>query len=146
MITKCGDETSILSFVGLLPKQILMISLASYNDHEDIIEVWEQSVRATFTFPDEKYLQEIKSQLSSALRHIKVYAYRAKDDGIKGFVGLKGHKVEMLFIRPEYFGQDEEMQLTNFCTYSLHVYELNVRERDESALQFYKNILPISNT
>ena len=122
-----------------------MISLANYKDHNEIVEVWEQSVRATFNFPNEKYLQEIKSQLSSALRHVKVYVYRTKGESIKGFVGLKGHKVEMLFIRPEYFGHDVEMQLTNFCIYSLHIYELNVKERDESALEFYKNLHPISN-
>ena len=122
-----------------------MISLASYKDHEEIIEVWEQSVKATFNFPNENYLQEIKSQLTSALENIKVYVYRTKYGRIKGFVGLRGHKVEMLFIHPEYFGQDVEMQLTNFCLYSLHIDELNVKERDESALEFYKNLHPISN-
>jgi ribosomal protein S18 acetylase RimI-like enzyme len=117
-----------------------MITLATYLDHEKIIDVWEQSVRATPYFPGEEYVQEMKSLFPSILPRLKIYAYRDGAGNIIGFASVTGHKMEMLFVLPTYFRRQVGTQLTKFCIHSLHVDEVMVNEKNHSALSFYKKL------
>ena len=117
-----------------------MITLANYKDHDEIIEVWEQSVRATHHFLNEQDFEDIKSLIPSILELVKVYTDRAEDGSLKGFAGVRGHKMEMLFVHPKYFGQKSGTRLTNFCIYSLQVNEVDVNEQNKSAIHFYKRM------
>ena len=136
-ITENGYSTRRLSNLGLLPNRKSMITLATYKDHEEIIKVWEESIRVTHHFLGEEYLQEIKSLIPSTLQQVKVYAWREKDGRIKGFTGIGNQKMEMLFIHPSYFGRRLGTQLTNFCIHSLNVDEVDVNEQNEPAVHFY---------
>ena len=117
-----------------------MIKLATFVDHEKIIDVWEQSVKATPPFADEKDLQEMKSLLASILPQLKIYAYHNNAGNIIGFVAVAGHKMEMLFVLPGYFRQQVGTELTRFCIHSLHVDEVTVSEKNYPALSFYKKM------
>ena len=117
-----------------------MISLATYSDHPALIEVWESSVRATHHFLPEDYLQEIKSLLPSLLPKVKIYAWRNENGTIKGFAGVAGGKLEMLFIHPDSFGLGLGKQLTRFCIYSLGINEVDVNEQNEAAISFYQKM------
>jgi len=116
-----------------------MISLATYKDHSEIIDVWEESVRATHHFLPEEYLQEIKLLLPTILKQVKVYAWRS-EAGIKGFAGVSAQKMEMLFIHPAFFGKNLGTQLTNFCIHSLNIDEVEVNEQNEGAITFYRKM------
>jgi len=117
-----------------------MITLANYEDHEQIIHVWEQSVRASHEFLTEEYLQEIKPKLPSILQQVKTYVYRGNEGNIKGFIGIAGHKMEMLFIHPDHFNQQIGSQLAKFCVHSLNVDEADVNEQNHTALRFYEKM------
>jgi len=113
-----------------------MITLATYKDHSAIIEVWEQSVRATHHFITEDYIREIKSLLPGILSRVKIYVWR-EADGIKGFAGVAEQKMEMLFIHPSRFGQGLGRQLSMFCIHSLKVVEVDVNDENKAAIEFY---------
>jgi len=117
-----------------------MISLATYNDHSSIIEVWEKSVRSTHHFLPENYLQEIKVLLPSILPNVKVYVWRDADGTVRGFTGVAAQKMEMLFIHPDSMGNGLGTQLANFCIYSLGVDEVDVNEQNEQAVGFYRQL------
>jgi len=113
-----------------------MITLATYKDHSAIIELWENSVRATHHFITEDYLQEIKSLLPGILSNVKIYVW-LEADGIKGFAGVTEQKMEMLFIHPSHFGQGLGRQLSMFCIHSLSVVEVDVNDENKAAIEFY---------
>ena len=117
-----------------------MISLATYSDYLAIVELWEQSVRVTHPFPPEAYLQEIKALLPSILPQVKIFVWREKDGVVRGFAGVAGSKIEMLFVRPDSFGLGLGKQLVQFCIYSLGVSEVDVNEQNETAVRFYQKM------
>ena len=117
-----------------------MISLATYNDHASIIDVWEKSVRSTHHFLPENYLQEIKALLPWILPNVKLYVWRDADGKVKGFTGVAAQKMEMLFIHPDSMGNGVGTQLANFCIHSLGVDEVDVNEQNEQAVGFYSQL------
>ena len=117
-----------------------MISLVTYRDYRVIVDIWERSVRATHHFLPEDYFQQIRTLLPSILPQVKVYAWRDKEGAIKGFAGVAGQKMEMLFIHPDSMGRRIGSQLTNFCIYALGVDQVDVNEQNEQAVGFYKKM------
>jgi putative acetyltransferase len=117
-----------------------MISLATYKDYPALISLWEQSVRATHHFLPEEYLQEIRTLLPGIFPQVKIYVCRENDGNIRGFAGVAGGKMEMLFIHPNHFGQRLGTQLTNFCIYALQIDRVDVNEHNGDAVKFYQKM------
>ena len=117
-----------------------MISLATYKDYPAIIEIWEQSVRASHHFLPEDYLQEIKALLPTILPQVKVYVWREDNGYIRGFLGVSEDKLEMLFIHPDSMGQRLGSQFTNFCIFGLGIDKVDVNEQNEAAVRFYQKL------
>lgn len=116
-----------------------MITPATTADHPAIIKVWELSVRATHHFITEEYLQEIKALLPSILPQVNIYVWK-ENDTIKGFVGVAGDKIEMLFIHPDSRGKGLGRGLTEFCINKLHADKVDVNEQNEQAVTFYERM------
>jgi putative acetyltransferase len=117
-----------------------MIAAATVNDYPPIIDLWEQSVRATHHFLPEDYLNEIKLLLPTILSHVKVYVLREDDGIIKGFAGVAEKKMEMLFIHPDRMGQGFGRKLAEFCIYKLNADKVDVNEQNKQAVDFYKKM------
>lgn len=117
-----------------------MISAAMEQDHPVIIELWEQSVRATHYFLPEDYLQEIKTLLPGILPMVSLHVYKDEDNSIKGFAGVDGNKIEMLFIHPASRGKGIGRMLTEFCIRELKTDKVDVNEQNETAKEFYEII------
>src|ERR1700752_220804 len=92
-----------------------MIKTANDSDYEEIIELWELSVRATHHFLPEDYLQHIRSLLPSILPQVQLYIHRDNAGKISGFLGVADKKIEMLFIHPESRGRGIGRLLTRFA-------------------------------
>lgn len=114
-----------------------MISKATEKDYPLIIDVWEQSVRATHHFLPEDYLQEIKTLLPSILPAIPVYVFKAENGTFKGILGVAEQKIEMLFIHPDSRGQGVGKLLTRFAIDELKANKVDVNEQNEQAVGFY---------
>jgi putative acetyltransferase len=114
-----------------------MISKATEKDYPAIIEVWEQSVRATHHFLPEDYLQEIKTLLPSILPAVPVYIFKTEKGTIKGILGVAEQKIEMLFIHPGSRGQGIGKLLTRFAVDELKADKVDVNEQNEQAVGFY---------
>ena len=117
-----------------------MITAATNNDYEEIINVWELSVRATHDFLPEDYLQEIRQLLPSILPHVKLFVWRHDDGTIKGFTGVADQKMEMLFIHPANRGHGIGHKLASFCIHQLNAEKVDVNEQNEQAVNFYKKM------
>jgi putative acetyltransferase len=103
-----------------------------------VLAVWEKSVLATHGFLTPADFEEIKEFVS----HIDFSGFQvfclAAGSLVTGFIGVAGHKVEMLFLDPSYFGQGLGRKLLDFAVEELHANKLDVNEQNSKALQFYQ--------
>ena len=114
-----------------------MISRAQAQDFLEITDLWEASVRATHHFLPEAMIHQYRPLILNEYLHL-VDLYTWREGGqILGFLGLAGHKVEMLFIHPAARGQGIGRQLMNYAIQQHGVYEVDVNEQNEQAVGFY---------
>jgi len=117
-----------------------MITPATEKDYPEIIELWEQSVRATHLFLPEDYLQHIKRLLPSILPAVQLFIYIDEHENITGFLGVAENKIEMLFIHPQFMGQGVGKQLTQFAVDELQSGKVDVNEQNSQAVGFYQHM------
>lgn len=116
------------------------IEYASKEDYDEIIEVWDLSVRATHAFLEESYRQRIKILLPSILPVVSLFVIRSENGRISGFLGVSDEKIEMLFIHPDWRGKGVGKALTEFAINGLFKRKVDVNEQNEQALGFYKRM------
>lgn len=107
----------------------------------ELLKVWESSVRATHTFLSNDEILEIKEYVPEALRSIAhlVIETNQNNDPI-AFMGIGDDKLEMLFVAPEYrsSGIGRKMLTSGINIYG--VTELAVNEDNPQARGFYEHM------
>ncbi|HEY0897322.1 MAG TPA: GNAT family N-acetyltransferase [Sphingobacteriaceae bacterium] len=105
-------------------------------DFDEIVKVWEASVRATHDFLSEADILAYRSMFPACLFSVDLYGLRDRGR-ITGFLGVAGHKVEMLFIHPDYRRKGLGKMLMAFATEELNVNRVDVNEENTAAAEFY---------
>ena len=114
------------------------IFAAQESDYDEIIEVWEASVRATHTFLEEAYILHMKPLIRNEyLKLVDLYKYQPEEN-IFGFVGMLHGKIEMLFIKPDKRRMGIGKELLDFAILQLKATEVDVNEQNEPAVNFYR--------
>ena len=81
------------------------------DDFDELTCLWEASVRATYHFIPEAYIQKLKPLVWSVYLH-SMPLYMIRDNaGIEGFMGINGTMLEMLFVHPRAIGTGIGKQL-----------------------------------
>lgn len=103
-------------------------------------EVWEKSVRATHSFLSEEEIRKIAEYIPGALREVP-YLLVAADAAQRpvAFMGIRGGKLEMLFITPEESGKGLGKQLLLYGIRNYRVDEVCVNEQNPQARGFYEH-------
>jgi putative acetyltransferase len=117
-----------------------MIIQANRKHYPAIVELWEQSVRATHAFLPEDYLQYIKQLLPIILPDVSVYVYENNGDTISAFLGVAEKKIEMLFIHPVEIGKGIGRGLVEFAVNQLGARKVDVNEDNTEAVKFYRHL------
>lgn len=122
-----------------------MASLGTVSDRtpeliEQLVSVWERSVRATHTFLSETEIAEIKSFVPQAIETVGSLVVAEKDDEPVGFMGVQDGRLEMLFLDPDARGQGLGRQLLEHGIEHLGVTELTVNEQNPQAVGFYEHL------
>lgn len=128
----------------------MSIEIQPYNDKfkEQIIFVWENSVRATHDFlvpSDIDYYKKIVSSID--FNSFPVFCL-TEVDTVLGFIGIAENKIEMLFLAPEHIGKGLGKTLMNFAINELGVNKVDVNEQNHNAVNFYSKFgfLPYERT
>ncbi|EPG35901.1 GNAT family N-acetyltransferase [Acinetobacter colistiniresistens] len=117
-----------------------MIVKASPEDHNQLLEIWEQSVRATHNFLPETMIDELKPLiLNEYFHHVELYKYLI-DHEIVGFLGTSHDNIEMLFILPEYRRSGIGQTFVHFAVQQLQIYKVDVNEQNLQAVNFYQKM------
>lgn len=108
---------------------------------EQLLNVWEGSVKATHHFLSEKEIETIKNYVPQALHEIP-HLIVAEDEtkAPVGFMGIADQHLEMLFIAPEVRGKGLGKQLLNYGIEAYSVRSLAVNEQNPLAKGFYEHM------
>ncbi|NDW19023.1 GNAT family N-acetyltransferase [Dysgonomonas sp. 216] len=114
------------------------IEKATPLDYNEIVKVWESSVKATHDFlADEDFEFYKKSMPTDFLPNVDLYILRDKN-AIKGFVGVSGDMLEMLFISAKERSKGYGKTLLTHAIKNLNIVKVDVNEQNEQAVGFYK--------
>lgn len=119
----------------------IQIESATKNDFDEIVEVWEASVRATHHFLAESDIAFFKPLIRNEfLKTVDLYCIRNNKQKIQGFLGVAEGKIEMLFLHPTAFGKGFGRKLLLFAVQKLGAKKLDVNEDNPQAVGFYHHM------
>lgn len=109
----------------------------SADQHTQLLELWEKSVRASHHFLNDEKILKIRQQIIQHSYFDQVQLFHVEhQQQILGFMGIAGSKLEMLFISPAAFRQGIGSQLLQYAL-QLGVTEVDVNEQNPDATAFY---------
>ena len=106
-----------------------------------LLEVWENSVRATHLFLSDSEIQSIKKYVPQALNEV-LHLLIAEDESGRAvaFMGVEAGSLEMLFIAPEERGKGLGRRLIQYGIKKYSVKKLTVNEQNPQAKGFYEHM------
>ena len=106
-----------------------------------LLEVWEKSVRATHLFLSDREIKNIKEYVPQALNGMAHLMIDAGEAGrAVAFMGIEDGTLEMLFISPEERGKGLGKRLIEYGIESYSVERLAVNEQNPQAKGFYEHM------
>ena len=119
-------------------RQHSVIHTPKTSDYTRLVQIWEDSVRATHDFLPDSYIDMLKNLvLTRYLDAVMLICTKDSCQRITGFAGVSAGKVEMLFIDPHRRGQGLGRQLLGYAIEHMNADELDVNEQNPQALGFY---------
>ena len=133
--------TDMIYFRKDLPKVCLVTPVdRTVSLVEELVKLWEASVRATHHFLTEKDILHLTPFVEEAVRGIETLLVMYLGNRPVGFLGLLDLKIEMLFVAPDYFGNGLGRQLVEMAIEKYHVHYVDVNEQNPRAEGFYRHI------
>lgn len=107
---------------------------------EKLTALWRQSVTQTHTFLINKDIGEIENYVLQALKEVEHLVVAQNNGDYLGFMGIEKHRLEMLFLLPQYIGQGVGRKLIEFGIEKYQVGEVTVNEQNPQAVGFYEHL------
>lgn len=108
---------------------------------DQLVQVWEASVRETHLFLSDKEIRIIRNYVPQALREVsRLIVLEDEEKHPVGFMGLEDQKLEMLFLSPEKRRRDFGKKLLVYGMENYSVNELAVNEQNPLAIGFYEHL------
>lgn len=108
---------------------------------EQLLVVWEKSVRETHLFLSDDEIKNIRKYVPQALGGISHLIIETNDREIPiAFMGIDDKKLEMLFISPEERGKGLGRKLIEHGIKKYSIKEVAVNEQNPLAIGFYEHM------
>lgn len=108
---------------------------------EQLLNIWEDSVKATHLFLAEEEINAIKQYVPQAIKSVPVLLVAVDESSNPvGFMGIADKMLEMLFISNEKRGQGIGKQLLQYGMETYAIHELTVNEQNPLAKGFYEHM------
>lgn len=108
---------------------------------QQLLDVWERSVRATHLFLSDKEIQNIKAYVPQALQGVAHLVIAQDGDGRPAaFMGVNEQMLEMLFVAPRERGKGVGKALLQYGMEQFGVSRLAVNEQNPQAKGFYEHM------
>ena len=106
---------------------------------EELMSVWEASVRATHLFLSDAEVKSIKEYVPRALENVE-HLIVAESKKSVAFMGIQKERLEMLFVAPEERGKGIGKQLLQYGFQNYGITEVTVNEQNPQAVGFYEHM------
>ena len=104
-----------------------------------LLEVWEDSVKATHLFLSNEEINDIKEYVPQAISRVAhLVIIENESHQPIAFMGIEDKKLEMLFIKNNERGKGLGKQLLNYGIENYNVNELAVNEQNLNSKGFYE--------
>ena len=121
--------------------KILEVSDRTSTLIEQLLNIWEASVRATHLFLSDAEVNQIKSYVPQDLRDVEHLIVMETENGeTLGFMGIENQRLEMLFLSPAERGKGLGRQLLQYGMKNYGLQELTVNEQNPQAVGFYEHL------
>lgn len=111
------------------------------NIINSLLEVWEDSVRATHLFLSSDEIDNIKKYVPEALQIVPHLIIIENDTKMPiAFMGIENTKLEMIFIKNSERRKGLGKKLLNYGIENYHIDEVTVNEQNPNAIDFYKHM------
>ena len=108
---------------------------------QNLLMIWELSVRATHLFLSGAEIKKIREYVLKALCGVTHLIVAEREKGIPiAFVGIERSRLEMLFLSPSERGMGLGRQLLQIGIQDYDVLELTVNEQNPQAVGFYEHL------
>lgn len=110
-------------------------------DYDELLSIWESSVKATHDFLDPADIVFFKSiiQEHQAFTQVHLTCAVTEEGLLVGFTGIADDKIEMLFLDPSVIGKGLGKQLMQFALQEYSVTKVDVNEQNTAARLFYEH-------
>lgn len=122
---------------------MMIIEVKERNEEliNHLLEIWEDSVRATHLFLSNDEIENIKKYVPQALKGVEhLIILQNENYQSIAFMGIQGNKLEMLFIKNSERGKGFGKQLLNYGIENYNINELAVNEQNPKAKDFYEHM------
>jgi len=116
---------------------LLTLQTPRLSDYSELVQVWEDSVRATHHFLPESYILLLREYVLRRYLDAVMLICCKDRQRICGFAGVANGRVDMLFVAPGYRGQGVGKRLLRYAITELNADCLDVNEQNPQALGFY---------
>ena len=108
---------------------------------ENLLNIWEDSVRATHLFLSDEEVEKIREYVPDAIRGVE-HLILAQNDAEQpvAFMGTEKGRLEMLFLSPAERGKGLGKQLIQYGIRNYDVQEVTVNEQNPQAVGFYEHM------
>ena len=121
--------------------KILEVSDRTSTLIEQLLNIWEASVRVTHLFLSDAEVNQIKSYVPQALKDVEHLIVMETENGeTLGFMGIENQRLEMLFLSPAERGKGLGRQLLQYGMKNYGLQELTVNEQNPQAVGFYEHL------
>lgn len=108
---------------------------------EQLLSIWESSVKATHLFLSEDEIETIKKYVPQALNEVPHLIIVEDENKVPiGFMGIDDQYLEMLFISPNERGKGIGKYLLQYGISKYSVNKLSVNEQNPQAKGFYEHM------
>lgn len=106
-----------------------------------LLEIWEDSVRATHRFLSDAEVNRIKEYVPQAIRNVEhLIIAENKAGNMIAFMGVENSRLEMLFLAPYERGKGIGKQLIQYGLRNYRIEEVTVNEQNPQAVGFYEHL------
>ncbi len=101
--------------------QIKEIIKLNQSTEQELLTIWESSVRATHKFLNNDEILQIRNYVPQAFKQVEHLLIIIDHEQIKGFMGINGQKVEIFFINAKARGKGYGRKLLNYGMQKLNI-------------------------
>ncbi|MDR1296363.1 MAG: GNAT family N-acetyltransferase [Deltaproteobacteria bacterium] len=108
------------------------------DDFPSVVALWRRSVLVTHHFVTLAQIDAMEPLVSAALDGVDLWLNTDEDGRVRGFMGLSGPEVEMLFVDPDFCRRGLGTRLLDLARKLYGRLSLDVNEQNPEALAFYR--------